>query len=88
MDNQREVSYTGQIENRGRNVTFGFIHLRLRTGHDVEKKKSLRGASLEDRYRQEMLCTHMQGSRRTELDEDIALDLGLLSVRMLRVASG
>ena len=69
------------VENSG----FGFIHLRLRTGHDVGRKKSLHEASLEDRYRQEMLCIHEQGSRRTELDEDIALNLGLLSVRILRV---
>ncbi len=62
-----------------------FTHLRLRTCQYVEKKKFPREASLEDRYRQERLCTHPHGSRQTELDKDIAFDLGLLRDRILRV---
>jgi len=71
----------------GREVRF--IHLRLRTGHDVEKKKFLREASLDDEYGgQGGLRTHTQGNQRTELDENIAFHLELLSVRIFRVGQG
>jgi hypothetical protein len=48
-DGQPKGSLIHWIDYCKRNVGMlgGFIHLRLRTGHDVEKKKFLREASLE-----------------------------------------